>query len=206
MSMIRKIMRSIQRRSERQTLAGTPTVGTRRAGMHQAAEHAFRRVAMADGAAFEETPEEALDIPGDLESEIPPEDVNDEEAEVVAEGEAVVAPEAEILDDVADPEASQNEEETDEPEQLEQLSVDYSGERIPEMMPPVPSGVSADTPVIYDPGDGSLKEIQEPLPGIGEKLGIPPLINGVLDPSANVAAYEEPEPEPDPVDPVEPGE
>ena len=35
----------------------------------------------------------------------------------------------------------------------------------------------ADTPLIYSSGDGSLKEIQEPLPGMGEKYGVPPIIN-----------------------------
>ncbi len=198
MSMIRKIMRNIMRKgSRRTTLNGTVSVGTRRAGMHQAAEHAYRRAVMADGAPTEETPEEALEIPESLESEIPPEDINDQEAKDVAEGDAAVAPEAEILDEIADPEASINEEETDGLEE-EQLSVDYSNERIPEMMPPVAGGVPADTPLVYDPGDGSLKEIQEPLPGMGERYGIPPLFNGIPDPSANVAAYDEPEPEPEP--------
>ena len=52
-------------------------------------------------------------------------------------------------------------------------------------------GVPADTPFEYSSGDGSLKEIQEPLPGLGERYGIAPKVDGVEDPSANVAAAPE---------------
>lgn len=207
--MIRKIMRNVMRKygKKRTSLSGVPTVGTRRAGMHQQAEHAYRHVPMADGGPEPETPEEALEMPAELESEIPPEEINDDQAEIVAEEAAVIAPEEKILDEVADPEASVLEEET-EGDTVSQMSVDWSGERIPEMTPPVSGGVPAETELIYSSGDGSLKEIQEPLPGLGQ-YGIAPKINGIEDPSANVPAYEpapEPEPEPEPVEPAEPAE
>lgn len=190
-------MRNVMRKygPKRASLSGAPAVGTKRAGMHQAAEHAYRHVTMADGGPEPETAEEALEMPADLESEIPPEEINDEQAEMVAEETAVIAPETEILDEVADPEASELEEEA-ESDEVSQMSVDYSGERIPEMMAPVSTPDDAFTELIYSPGDGSLKEIQEPLPGLGERFGIAPKVDGVENPSANVAAWDEPAPEP----------
>lgn len=188
---------------------GAALVGTRRAGMHQASEHEFQRTHMATDEHHPETPEDALDMPGAVEAEIPPvEEDDDEIVEEIAEGDAGIAAEEEILEEVADPEASENEEEAAAPETEEEtlgiriqdsgssraaLDVDYSSERIPEMMPPVSGGVAPETELIYSPGDGEPKEIQEPLPGMGEKLGIPPIINGIIDPSANVAAAPEPE-------------
>lgn len=185
---------------------GAALVGTRRAGMHQASEHEFQRTHMATDEHHPETPEDALDMPGAVEAEIPPvEEDDDEIVEEIAEGDAGIAAEEEILEEVADPEASENEEEaapeTEEilgargqwPGARAALDVDYSSERIPEMMPPVSGGVAPETELIYSPGDGEPKEIQEPLPGMGEKLGIPPIINGIIDPSANVAAAPEPE-------------
>ena len=206
MSMIRKIMRNVMRKygAKRTPLSGVPAVGSQRAGMHQASEHEYRHAVMANGGPEPETPEEALEMPDDLESEIPPEEINDDQAEIVAEETAVIVPEEKILDEIADPEASQLEEKTEDDTNA-QLSVDYSGERIPEMTPPVSSGVSPYTELIYSPGDGSMKEIQEPLPGLGERFGIPPKIDGVENPSANVAAYDPPEPEPEP-DPETPAE
>ena len=208
-SMIRKMMRNVTRKwgAKRQTLNGRPAVGSQRAGMHQAAEHEYRRAIMQDSAPVEETAEEALDVPAEIEAEIPPvEEEDDEIVEEIAEGETAVAAEPEIVEEIADPEMAVNEEEENTEDVVEQFSVDWSGERIPVIDPVTGgTGVSADTPLEYSSGDGSLKEIQEPLPGLGEKLGIPPLFNGIPDPSANVAAAPEPEPEPDP-EPVEPSE
>ena len=185
-SMYRKIMRNVQRfGAKRTTLNGSPSVGTRRARMDSAGEHQYRHVPMADGGPEPETAEEALEMPEELETEIPDEEINDDTAAVVAEETAGIEPEEEILDEISDPEASINEEE-EEGISDTQLSVDWSGERIPEMTPPVSDGVDPSTQVEYTPGDNAVKEIQEPLPGLGEKLGVPPIINEVIDPSANV--------------------
>lgn len=207
-SIFRKIMRNIRRNgAKRATLSGGPAlVGTRRAGMHQASEHEYQRSVMASDEHHPETPEDALDMPGAVEAEIPPvEEEDDEVVEEIAEGEADISGETEILEEIADPDAAQNEELEGEPAAA-QMSVDYSGERIPVIDPVTGgTGVPADTPLEYLRGDGSLKEIQEPLPGLGERYGIAPKVDGVENPSANVAAYEEPAPEPDP-EPVEPAE
>ena len=195
-SIFRKIMRNIRKTNAKRTTmgGGAALVGTRRAGMHQAAEHEYQRSRMAEDEHHPETPEDALDMPGAVEAEIPPvEEDDDEIVEEIAEGDAGIAAEEEILEEVADPEASENEEEAAPETEEETLAVDYSSERIPEMMPPVSGGVAPETELIYSPGDGAPKEIQEPLPGMGEKLGIPPIINGIIDPSANVAAAPEPE-------------
>lgn len=188
-------MRNVQRKwgSKRTNLGGAPAVGTRRAGMHQASEHEYQRSVMANGVPEPETVEEALEMPAEIESEIPPEEEDDQTVEMVADGEISVEPEAEILEEIADPEAAVNEEE-EEAVVSDQLSVDWSSERIPVIDPPVSDPVPAETPLEYSSGDGSLKEIQEPLPGLGEKFGVPPLFNGIEDPSANVPAMpEEPE-------------
>ena len=209
-SIFRKIMRNITRNNaRRETLSGSSAlVGTRRAGMHQAAEHEYQRAVLASDEHHPETVEDALDMPGALEEEIPPvEEEDDEIVEEIAEGDAVISGETEILEEIADPEASVVEETVETEEILSkrrQMAVDYSAEKIPVLEPVTGGiGVPADTPLEYSSGDGSLKEIQEPLPGLGEKLGIPPLFNGVADPSANVAAYEEPEPQPEPEPPAE---
>lgn len=213
-SIFRKIMRNIRRNgAKRATMGGGPAlVGTRRAGMHQASEHEYRRAVMASDEHHPETPEDALDMPGALEAEIPPvEEDDDEIVEEIAEGEADVSGEAEILEEIADPEAAENEELEGEPAAAA-MSVDWSAERIPVIDPVTGgTGVPAETPLEYTSGDGSLKEIQEPLPGLGEKYGIAPKVDGVENPSANVAAAPEeaePEPEPEPVEPepVEPGD
>lgn len=195
--MFRKIMRNAQRKwgAKRKTLNGVPSVGPRRAGMHQAAEHEYQRSRMANGVPEPETPEEALEMPAEIESEIPPEEEDDEAAEMVAEGEISVKPETEILEEISDPESSINEEK-ESAVISDNLSVHRAG-MAAELTPPVPDPVSEDTPLVYDPGDGSLKEIQEPLPGMGEKYGILPYGPGMEDPSANVAAAIEPEPEPE---------
>ena len=203
---VRRIMRGMLRKfgTKRTALTGTPVVGSRRAGMHQAAEHEYRRSVMADGGPEPETPEEALEMPAEMESEIPPEEEDDEAVEMVAEGEIAIEPEAEILEEIADPESSENEEneETIVSDNLSahraNMAVSYTDERIPELSAPVSAPSAPDTPLVYSPGDGSLKEIQEPLPGLGERYGIAPKVDGVEDPSANVAAYEAPEPEPEP--------
>ncbi len=208
-SIFRKIMRNIRRNgAKRATMGGGPAlVGTRRAGMHQASEHEYRRAVMASDENHPETPEDALDMPGALEAEIPPvEEEDDEIVEEMAEGEANISGEAEILEEIADPEAAENEETAGEPAAAA-MSVDYSGERIPVIDPVTGgTGVPAETPLEYTSGDGSLKEIQEPLPGLGEKYGIAPKVDGVEDPSANVPAAPEPEPEHEPEPEPEPGE
>ena len=189
-------MRNIQRNgAKRATMGGgSALVGTRRAGMHQAAEHEYQRAVLATDEHHPETAEDALDMPGALEEEIPPvEEEDDEIVEEIAEGEKDISGEAEILEEISDPDAAENEELED---GATSLSVDWSQERVPVMEKPVSDPVSAETPLVYDPGDGSLKEIQEPLPGLGEKLGIAPLVDGIENPSANVPAVpEEPVPE-----------
>lgn len=194
--MIRKLMRNVALTDgPRSTMHSTPSVGSQRAGMHQKAEHEFQRSRMADNEHHDETPEDALDMPAALEAEIPPVEEDDDEIIAdIAEGEAEITPSEEILEDVADPEASLEEEETRE-EELAQFSVDYSGERIP-VLAPITGGSCSDgsAELVYSSGDGSLKEIQEPLPGM-ERLGVTPYIPGEENPSANVADYEEPEPE-----------
>ena len=202
-------MRNMRRNgAKRATMGGgAALVGTRRAGMHQAAEHEYQRAVMASDEHYPETPEDALDMPGAVEAEIPPvEEDDDEIVEEIAEGEADISGEAEILEEIADPEAAENEE-TEGGEVS--LSVDWTAERIP-VMDPITGGIGvpAETPLEYTSGDGSLKEIQEPLPGLGEKYGIAPKVDGVEDPSANVADYEapEPEPEPEPEPPADGGE
>lgn len=213
-SIFRKIMRNITRNNaRRETLSGSSAlVGTRRAGMHQAAEHEYQRAILASDEHHSETVEDALDMPEALEKEIPPvEEEDDEIVEEIAEGDAVISGETEILEEIADPEASVVEETVETEEILSkrrQMAVDYSAEKIPVLEPVTGGiGVPADTPLEYSSGDGSLKEIQEPLPGLGERYGIAPKVDGVEDPSANVADFEpEPEPEPDPETPETPGE
>ena len=206
-SIFRKIMRNMQRNgAKRETLSGSPAlVGTRRAGMHQAAEHEYQRTHLATDEHHPETPEDALDMPGALEEEIPPvEEEDDEIVEEIAEGEAVVAGETEILKEIAEPDAAENEEEVlgtryQDSGVRANMAVDWSSERIPALDPILGGlGVPPETPLEYNPGDGNLKEIQEPLPGIGERYGVAPRVDGVENPSANVAAYDEPEPEPAP--------
>ena len=213
-SMIRRLMRNVTRRfgSKRSALSGGPAVGSQRAGMHQAAEHEYQRSRMAEGEPVPETPEDALDMPGAIEAEIPPvEEEDDEIVEEIATGEETIAAEEEILEEIADPAASEEEETAADaqlsckPGKRTVMAVDYSAERIPVLDPVLGGiGVPAETPLEYSSGDGSLKEIQEPLPGLGEKMGIPPVVDGIPDPSANVAAYEEPEPEPEPEPDPEP--
>ena len=201
-SMIRKIMRNVRRAVSSQQSAGRnqqsagskqQTAGMVRAGMHQKAEHEYRRAAMASDAAPEpETVEDALDMPGDLEAEIPPEEeqsaVSGQQADVneeIAEDAAEIVPDEEILDDVADPMPEEPEEQAaDSGQQAEEaaetvtLAVDYSGERIPDIEPLAVTGsVSPETELTYSPGDNGVKEIQEPLPGMGEKFGVPVKVN-----------------------------
>ncbi len=209
MSMIRKLMRNVARSvGKRSALGGAPAVGSVRAGMHQQAEHEYQRSRMADNEHHEETPEDALDMPAAVEAEIPPvEEEDDEVVADVADGEAEIAPEEEILEDVADPEAAENEEEEDESGQLpvagSQLAngdasrlsdgraqLAYGEEALP-VLDPVTGGNGTDgsAELVYDPGDGSVKEIQEPLPGM-ERLGVLPFIPSIENPSANVPAGE----------------
>lgn len=199
MSMMRKLMRNVAKAvSKRSTMRNAPAVGSQRAGMHQKSEHEFQHSRMADNEHHPETAEDALDMPAAVEAEIPPvEEEDDEITADIAEGEAEIAPEAEILEETADPEASVEEEEA-KTEELAQFAVDYSAERIP-VLDPVTGGNGTDgsAELVYSSGDGSLKEIQEPLPGM-ERLGVMPYMPGVENPSANVADYEAPEPEPEP--------
>ena len=207
MSMIRKLMRNVARSvGKRSALGGAPAVGSVRAGMHQQAEHEYQRSRMADNEHHEETPEDALDMPAAVEAEIPPvEEEDDEVVADVADGEAEIAPEEEILEDVADPEASEEEEVSGQPEAVpdeEQLArsagpvgdsraqLAYGEEALP-VLDPVTGGNGTDgsAELVYDPGDGSVKEIQEPLPGM-ERLGVLPFIPSIENPSANVPASE----------------
>lgn len=221
MSMIRKLMRNVARSvGKRSALGGAPAVGSVRAGMHQQAEHEYQRSRMADNEHHEETPEDALDMPAAVEAEIPPvEEEDDEVAADVADGEAEIAPEEEILEDVADPESSEEEEDSGQPAAGSgQLNCDASrhfgdsraqlayGEEALPVLDPVTGGNGTDgsAELVYDPGDGSLKEIQEPLPGM-ERLGVLPFIPGMQDPSANVPASD-PEPTPEPTPEPEPSE
>ena len=103
--------------------------------------------------------------------------------------------------------SSQNEEEEDESGQLpvagSQLAngdasrlsdgraqLAYGEEALP-VLDPVTGGNGTDgsAELVYDPGDGSVKEIQEPLPGM-ERLGVLPFIPSIENPSANVPAGE----------------
>lgn len=214
MSMLRKLMRNVTHSmGRRASLGGAPAVGFVRAGMHQQAEHEYQRSRMADDAHHEESAEDALDLQETLEGEIPPAEEEDgEEAAAIAEGEAAVTVDKEILEEIADPEAAAEEETAgcgqgtmdsgvaSDAEELTlsgrqgadgpraQLEVDYSAERIP-VLAPVTGGSGADgsAELVYDPGDGSLKEIQEPLPGM-EHPGVLPFMPEVKNPSANVPA------------------
>ena len=169
-------------------------VGSHRAGMHQKAEHEYRRKQMAEALPpVEETPEEGLDMPASVEAEIPPaEEEDDAIVEEIAEGEGTVEADPEILDDISDPQAEIEEEVTEEAGFRNQdpgeigdaarrsgMAVDYSAERIPVMDFEVTGSVDPETPLEYTSQDGSVKEIQEPLPGMAEAYGIPPYIPGV---------------------------
>ena len=186
-SFVRKIMRGIIRGNRQQMAANGPAVGTHRAGMHQAAEHEFQRSRMAEAVPPEpETVEDALDMPAAVEAEIPPvEEEDDEIVEEIAEGEAGIEAETEILEEVADPQAEIEEETAEINEDLgmrneecsdvrADLAVDYSDERIPELSYEVTGSVDPDTPLEYSSQDGTVKEIQEPLPGMAEMYGVQP--------------------------------
>ena len=188
-SFVRKIMRGIIRGNRQQMAANGPAVGTHRAGMHQAAEHEFQRSRMAEAVPPEpETVEDALDMPAAVEAEIPPvEEDDDQIVEEIAEGEAEISAEEEIVDDISEPQAEIEEETAEINEELgartedrgARMAVDYSAERIPVLDPVMNAGVSApDTPLEYSSQDGSVKEIQEPLPGMGEMYGVEPYIPG----------------------------
>ena len=179
-SFVRKIMRGIIRGNRKQ-MANGAAFGSHRAGMHQAAEHEYQRGRMAEAVPPEpETVEDALDMPAAVEAEIPPvEEDDDQIVEEIAEGEAGVEAETGILEEVADPQAEIEEETAGEQPEEVTLAVDYSAERIPVLDPVMNAGVSApDTPLEYSSQDGSVKEIQEPLPGMGEMYGVEPYIPG----------------------------
>ena len=190
-SIVRKIMRGIVRAGNRHQMAAGPVMGAQRAGMHQAAEHAYRRQQMAEALPpEEETVEEGLEMPAELEAEIPPaEEEDDQIVEEIAEGEAEISADEEIEDDISEPQA-EIEEETEESSVLStqypegsgdaarraDLAVDYSAERIPVLDYQVTGSVDPDTPLEYTSQDGSLKELREPLPGMAEKYGVEPYI------------------------------
>ena len=162
-------------------MANGAAFGSHRAGMHQAAEHEYQRGRMAEAVPPEpETVEDALDMPAAVEAEIPPvEEDDDQIVEEIAEGEAGVEAETGILEEVADPQAEIEEETAGEQPEEVTLAVDYSAERIPVLDPVMNAGASApDTPLEYSSQDGSVKEIQEPLPGMGEMYGVEPYIPG----------------------------
>ena len=194
-SLVRSIMRRIGH-GKRDRMASGAAVGSHRAGMHQKAEHEYQHSRMAEAVPPElETVEDGLDMPASVDAEIPPvEEDDDEIVEEIAEGEAGVEAETEILEEVADPQAEIEEETAEESSVLSTrysagsgdasrrvgMAVDYSAERIP-VMDVITGGIGVDpaTPLEYSSQDGSVKEIQEPLPGLGESLGIPPIINEV---------------------------
>lgn len=214
-SLVRKIMRGIIR-GNRQPMASGAVMGSHRAGMHQKAEHEYQHSRMAEAVPPElETVEDGLDMPASVDAEIPPvEEDDDEIVEEIAEGEAGVEVETEILEEIANPQAEIEEELPEEESSVLStrysagsgdasrrvgMAVDYSTERIP-VMDVITGGIGVDpaTPLEYSSQDGSVKEIQEPLPGMSEAYGVAPYVPGMEDPSANVATYEEPEPEPEP--------
>ena len=187
-SFVRKIMRGIIRGNRKQ-MANGAAFGSHRAGMHQAAEHEYQRGRMAEAVPPEpETVEDALDMPAAVEAEIPPvEEDDDQIVEEIAEGEAGVEAETGILEEIANPQAEIEEETAEINEELgartedrgARMAVDYSAERIPVLDPVMNAGASApDTPLEYSSQDGSVKEIQEPLPGMGEMYGVEPYIPG----------------------------
>ena len=184
-SFVRKIMRGIIRGNRQQMAANGPAVGTHRAGMHQAAEHEFQRSRMAEAVPPEpETVEDALDMPAAVEAEIPPvEEDDDQIVEEIAEGEAEISAEEEIVDDISEPQAEIEEETAEINEELgartedrgARMAVDYSAERIPVLDPVMNAGCSdPSTPLEYSSQDGTVKEIQEPLPGMAEMYGVQP--------------------------------
>lgn len=194
MSIIRSIMRGIARNRAKQNAAGSVT-GAVRAGMHQKAEHEYRRRQMAEALPPEEESVEAgLEMPASVEAEIPPaEEEDDEIVEEIATEEAAVSGDEEILEEIAAPQA-EIEEETAAVDELEteQLSVDYSTEKIPVFDPIISGSVDPSTPLEYSSQGGEVKEIQEPLPGM-ERMGVEPYIPGEENPSGNVPAADDPQ-------------
>lgn len=198
-SMVRKLMRSVRRNAGRmQASVPAQTFGTVRAGMHQAAEQAYLRSRLAESAAAEEEKEEMPAVTG---SEIPPDDADGGEIiEEIASGEEVIVPDDEILAEIADPEASENEEAESGKEIFgsrikEQgarasMSVDWSGETVP-VLGPVTGGIGAapETELVYDSGDAAVREIIYPAPVKAETVR--PFVPEAEDPSANVAAAPE---------------
>lgn len=180
MSMMRKIMRNMIRRQ--QAAERNQASGSVRAGMHQKAEHEFRHVRMTGNAHW-----------GDLPEMLP---LNDESpaAEEIAESDQSIEADPGILEEIADPEMSANEEEAlgrrcrvpDVSGQRVCMAADYSGERIP-VLDPVTGGTGADgsTPLVYSPGDGSLKEISYPPSETGQ-TDAEPFFPEQPVPSANV--------------------
>ena len=187
MSMKRKLMRSVIRvGGNRAVMSGNVSLGTQRAGMHQRSEHAWQHARMSDAEQTvippEEVPvEEALDLPAELEAEIPPED--EEIASETASEDGVLAADGELLEEISDPDMAANEEEEGVTE--EQFAVDCSGERVP-VLDPVTGGVDADPrELTYDPGDGEPKLIQ--LPSVFQ-MAVEPSFAEIENPSANVPA------------------
>ena len=199
-SMVRKLMRSVRRNTGRmQASIPAQTFGTVRAGMHQAAEQAYLRSRLAESAAAEEEKEE---MPAVIGAEIPPDDADGGEIiEEIASGKEVIVPDDEILAEIADPEASENEEaEISEKEIFgsrikEQgarasMSVDWSGETVP-VLGPVTGGIGTapETELVYDSGNAAVREIIYPAPVTAETVR--PFVPEAEDPSANVAAAPE---------------
>ena len=187
---MRKIMRNIIRR---QGAAAPKQQGASvRAGMHQKAEHEYRHSRMS-GNVPREIPdgEDPEMLPDQLPAALPGDGENPA-AEEIAEKEAEISGESGILEEIADPDMSVKEEMTDPgSDQRNAMSADYSREKIP-VAEPVTGGIGAgiDTPLVYSPGDGALKEISYPLSET-ERNGIAPYLPDVHDPSANVPESEE---------------
>lgn len=183
-------MRGMQRKNgNRGQMASGTVIGTHRAGMHQKAEHEYQRGRMAEALPpEEETVEEGLEMPASVEEEIPPmEEEDDQIVEEIAEGDTEISAETEILEEISDPQAEIEEETAEINEELgmrnekcsgsrADLAVDYSAERIPVLGPILSGGVDPSTPLEYTSQDGTVKEIQEPLPGMAEAYGVAPYV------------------------------
>ena len=175
--MKRRNLKEISQR-KRTALNGGTAWGMVRAGMHQRSETEYRRSLMMAGTAEPEPvpADEALDIPEVLEEMIPPETVEEPET-------AEISADEEILDYI---ESSGIEDEISGSDET-MLSADYSAETVT-LLDPVTGGVDCGPrTVIYDPGDGTVRVIPDPL-GVLTEEGIHPFLPEIMDPSANVAA------------------
>ena len=181
MSMVRKMMRGILRGlGKRSTMTTVVSVGTVRAEMHQKSENDFRQGAMMNDGTISVTSSE---VPAELEAMIPDED--DQAVVEIAEEETVITADPDVLELISEDHIA---EENDSVE--EQMSVDWSDERIP-VLDPVTGGVNCGPRgLIYDSGDGEVRMIPDPL-GILSDNDISPFFPEMKNPSANVPGQAE---------------